>query len=668
MKILSPVGNFESLKAAIYSGADEVYLGVNEFNARNNIDGFNLENLFNAVSFAHLFGVKVALAINILFSDCELEDALKVAVTAYNAGVDALIVQDLGLIKLLSTNYPEIELHASTQMGIHNLEGVRAIEKYGFKRVVLSRETPLSEIKRIKENTDIEIEYFAQGALCVSFSGNCYLSSYLFGASGNRGRCKQPCRLPYTLVKGGKVYKKGYLLSAKDFNMLGRLSDLKAAGVDVIKIEGRARRPYYVAAATKAYYNALNGKSVEKEELELGFNRTYTEGYFNGNGKIISEIQGHIGIWAGRIEKVKYGKKFNEVFLSSTRELKPKSTFKIFGGGVEKTTLTAYDLIEVKKGLYRLTTTHNLSVGDQARLIADFNKETWAQNLTPKKQVEINIFAEDGAPIRAVTRVDDREITVLGCVCERAKSKPITEQEIKENFSKSETFDAKICVKQLDEVFILKKDFNEFRRNVFSEIYSAKTEKYKRNLSAQKIKKNYSVIKFTDFQTVKSVDESFIEKNVIYSPEEYILEDVLRFKNKCETLNKKAYLDTPNFALKEDIDLLKNIIEKSGVGIIANNYYALTLSSNVVIGAGLNVYNKCAAEEFSLPVITAESDISSRVDYPYMTLRHCPIKAHINSSCNKCAYEDGFKYITDSGKELKLKRKKLSTCTFYLTD
>ena len=186
MKILSPAGNFECLKVAVFNGADEVYLGVNQFNARNNIDGFTMQNLKEAVDFAHLYGVKVLLAINILFTNNEMQSALDTVVEGYNMGVDAFIVQDLGLASLINENYPEIELHASTQMGLHNLEGVKAVKKYGFKRVVLARETPLSEIKRIKENCGVEIEYFVHGALCVSFSGNCYMSSYLLDASGNR--------------------------------------------------------------------------------------------------------------------------------------------------------------------------------------------------------------------------------------------------------------------------------------------------------------------------------------------------------------------------------------------------------------------------------------------------------------------------------------------------
>ena len=305
MKILAPAGNFESLRQAVYNGADEVYLGINDFNARNNIDGFTLENLELAVDFCHLYNVKVCLAINILFSDDELFSALNTALKAYSFGVDYFIVQDLGLASLLKKFAPKIILHASTQMGIHNLEGVLSILPYGFSRVVLARETPLEEINRIRKNTNVEIEYFAHGALCVSFSGNCYLSSYLNNASGNRGKCKQLCRLPFTLEKNGKVLKQGYLLSAKDFDLSENLKTLEDAGVDVIKIEGRARRPFYVAITTRQYKNALIKNKTDKELLALAFNRGFTNAYFDGNGKIISSFQNHIGLNVGKIIKDK---------------------------------------------------------------------------------------------------------------------------------------------------------------------------------------------------------------------------------------------------------------------------------------------------------------------------------------------------------------------------
>ena len=425
MKLLSPVGNLESLKVAVSSGADEVYLGINDFNARNNIDGFNLTTLKSAVDYAHVFGVKVNLAINILFGDSELQQAVDTIVDAYNMGVDSFIVQDLGLASIIRENYPEIELHASTQMGIHNLEGAKWAEEFGFRRIVLARETPLNEIKRISDNTNLEIEYFAQGALCVSFSGNCYLSSKLFDASGNRGRCKQLCRLPFTMKKNGKALKTGYLLSAKDFLMIDRLEDLKRAGVDVLKIEGRARRPFYVGAVTREYFKALHSEKINKENIMLGFNREYTEGYFNGNGDVISPYNNHIGIKVGKVLKVNSGKKFSEVIISSNRELTPKSSFKFFDEKTERCVLTAFDLKQIDKHKFALTTTQKVVVGDDVHLIIDAKEEDEVLSAVKKLPVNIELTLKVGEPICAVANVCGEMVKVVGAILEPASNQPL---------------------------------------------------------------------------------------------------------------------------------------------------------------------------------------------------------------------------------------------------
>ncbi|MBQ8427342.1 MAG: U32 family peptidase [Clostridia bacterium] len=669
MKILSPAGNFESLKLAVYNGADEVYLGINEFNARNNIDGFTMENLSNAVDFAHLYGVRVCLAINILFTDQEILDAVNIILNAYELGVDCFILQDLGLIKIISENYPQIEIHASTQMGIHNLEGVQAVLKYGVKRVVLARETPLKEIKRIKENCSVGIEYFAQGALCVSFSGNCYLSSYLLGASGNRGRCKQLCRLPYTLMRDDRKIKKGYLLSAKDFNLSKRLKDLKDAGVDVIKIEGRARRPFYVGIATSEYYKAINGKTVSQENIRLAFNRDYTEGYFNGNGNIISTFNNHVGIEVGKVVKVNSGKNFNQVYFTSNRELSPKSTFKIFNNGIEKNVLTAYDLKKIGDENYLLTTTQKVENGGTVRLIIDELFENKVLSNYVKRTVKIQIIAKKGEPLTAFFIVNGKEITVTGAVAVQAKNSPLTQKQIIECFKKSEYFLPELTVDMTESLFVQKSALNEFRREVYDRLYSEIISAYKKNIERVSIKKATALNKFIDFQIIEKLDEPIIERNVIYSPATYTVENVVEFIEKCRKNKANPYLDTPNFALEEDIKLLKKIISTTGISIVANNYYALQLKDvPIVIGAGLNVYNSYSANAFEKPFITAENDTGERINYPYMTLRHCPIKSHVGGDCKNCKYSEGYYYLTDSGRKLKLKRKKLFDCTFYLTD
>ncbi|MBQ7327744.1 MAG: U32 family peptidase [Clostridia bacterium] len=668
MKILSPVGNFESLKMAVFNGADEVYLGINDFNARNNIDGFGLADLQEAVQFAHTFDVKVNLAINILFSDEEMQKALDIVVDAYNMGVDSFIVQDIGLANLIFKHYPQIEVHASTQMGLHNLEGVKFAEKMGFKRVVLARETPLQEIENIRKNTSVEIEYFAQGALCVCFSGNCYLSAYMCDASGNRGKCKQLCRLPYTFEKNGKMLKKGFLLSAKDFNMIDRLADLKAAGVDVLKIEGRARRSAYVAMTTRQYFNALHNRNIDKKQLKLAFNREFTAGYFDGNGKIISYYQNHIGIKIGRVEKVSYGKRFNEIVISSSEPLSPKSTFKVFANGKEKTTLSAFDLKQLAKGKYVFTTTQKLAVGDEVSLIVDAKLEESLLGETKKAKVNIKLFAENGKPIVARVEVLGKFVEVEGQVCQPAQKQPLTEKEIADNFKKHELFEGKVEVCKLDNVFMPKQQLNEFRRNVFDKVFEVVTNAFRHDLKKIEVKTNYKAKSLEDFEIVENQDQKFVAQNVIYSPSVYDLADIQKFVDKCNKHNKKAWLDLPNFALDKDVQMLKEIVAKTNVAVVANNHYALDFDCEKVIGWGLNVFNSHAAGFYDLSILAAEGNVGCKVSAPYMTLRHCPFKSHLQANCANCPYADGYTYRMDNGKVLSLKRKKMSTCTFYLTD
>lgn len=663
MKLLSPAGDFESLKMAIFYGADEVYLGVKDFNARN-IEGFSLTSLREAVDFAHIYGVKVHLAVNILFSNSELQQALNLVVDAFNLGVDAFIIQDLGLASLISKNYPEICIHASTQMGLHNLEGVQFAKSVGFSRVVLARETPLKEIKRIKQNCDIEIEYFAQGALCVSFSGNCYLSSYLCGASGNRGKCKQLCRLPYKLFDGNKKLAEGYLLSAKDFCMADRLQELKDAGVDAIKIEGRARRPYYVAVATREYRNALDGKPADLSELKLAYNRDFTPGYFDGNGNIISNYKNHIGVQIGKITKVVRGKNFNEMFISSRQKIAPKSTIKIFDGFVEKNTLTLFDIKEVGKNLYRATTTQNVENGLDVNLIIDASKND-VESFVKKVEITLKIRAVAGEKIKAEFVYGKNAFEFEGPVCEIAKNQAIKTQDIIDNFAKNPYFSPRLFI-ETKNAFVPKQKLNEFRRNVYEKIFEIKTENNNKNLNKTKIDTNVLTKGFENFETAQNSSGNYHNKNVIYSPEIYDVLDVEKFVENCKKQNKIPYLYTPNFALKKDIEIIENIIEKTHINIVANNYYALSFSTQKVAGAELNVFNNISANVLGVSVVCAEGEGFPKMPAPFMTLRHCPMKSHLHANCSNCPYHEGYYYVLESGKTLKLTRKKLSTCTFYL--
>ncbi len=281
-EILSPVGNREMLEAAVRSGADAVYLGAKDFSARRNAENFTNEELKNAIEYCHIRGVRVYLTLNILIKDSEIESAFLLARDAYNIGIDGIIIQDLGLARILHEKIPQLPLHASTQLTVHSPSALIPLKELGFVQVVAAREMSKPELKALCEKADelgIIVEVFVHGALCMSMSGQCLLSAFLGSRSGNRGLCAGPCRLPFA-AKGGT----GYDLSLKDLSLLEHLNELKSIGVKSFKIEGRMKRPEYVAAATAACRQALHNGFVDptlSETLKNVFSRQgFTDGYY----------------------------------------------------------------------------------------------------------------------------------------------------------------------------------------------------------------------------------------------------------------------------------------------------------------------------------------------------------------------------------------------------
>ncbi len=293
IELLSPVGDFECLKAAVQNGADSVYFGANLFSARAFAHNFDEAELKKAIEYAKLRGVKTNLTLNTLIKDNEFDNAIKLASKAYEFGIDAIIIQDLGLAKKLIELFPDLPMHGSTQMTIHNLNGALKLQELGFKRVVLSRELSLTEIEYICKNTSIEIECFVHGALCISYSGQCLFSSMLGGRSGNRGKCAGPCRLPYKLIENDKAIDSGYLLNTRDLCGLEFLPQLINAGVDCLKIEGRMKSPEYVATVTNIYRkyidlayskNDFNINIEDKKTLLQAFNRgNFSSGHLDSS-------------------------------------------------------------------------------------------------------------------------------------------------------------------------------------------------------------------------------------------------------------------------------------------------------------------------------------------------------------------------------------------------
>ena len=348
VELLAPVGSFETLKAAVQNGANAVYLGGKDFGARASANNFDRDELKEAVKYAHIRGVQVFVTTNTLRKENEIEDFLEYAKFLYDIDVDAIILQDIGMARLIKRELPDFELHASTQMVAHSLEDVKYLESVGFDRVVLAREVTVEEIKYICDNCKADIEVFVHGALCVCYSGQCLMSSMIGNRSGNRGRCAQPCRQRYELIDvytGEVVNSNGdYLLSPRDLNAIEEIDKVIDAGVHSLKIEGRMKRPEYVATVIDGYrktideYLATNKLNVSDEtinDLYTIFNRKFTKGLLLGDvGKDMmnSQLPNNQGLYVGTV--VDYNKKAKRLKIKLANTLKKGDGINLGGGTI----------------------------------------------------------------------------------------------------------------------------------------------------------------------------------------------------------------------------------------------------------------------------------------------------------------------------------------------
>lgn len=702
VELLAPAGDFESLKAAINNGANAVYLGIDTFNARSNIQNFNMSNLHDAVNYAHLFGVKIYLALNILIKDEEFNQVFELVEKALQFNVDAFIIQDIGVAYYLKQKFPYIELHASTQMGFNNLEGALFAKKVGFKRVVLARETPLEEIKRIKENCDIELEYFVQGALCVAYSGNCYLCSLLANSSGNRGKCKQFCRLQYT-IKNDNLTKKGYLLSTKDFCMIPKLEDLIEAGIYSLKIEGRARRPAYVAQSVKTYREILdnNFNFTEKNftDLKKVYNRgDYSCGYLVNNSIIYSKCQNHIGVEIGEVINFHKGKKFNEIFIKTNYLLKKDDVVKFFKNEVEQGIISINDISKLEKDIYRITTTNIIEKNCKVRLIVDSENERKVLSNYKKINVEINFYAKEGEKAKLVLKTENGYAEqTSNFLVEKAKSSPLTEFECKTQLTKlGEMFYCNNFSCEVEDVFMAKSQLNQMRRLALEKLEQNILDNYnKQNKIYQKQIKTDKKISLTNLQIspqrallsdsfenlIKNQDKKQIK---ILQPSNYGYEWFKKYYDKYYDYN--IFISFPIITNSEEVLLIKKILTYcKNWGIYANNYYVFTLTdpNKIMVGSNMNIYNSYSVmfyknlgiKNIVLSIENIENNLIKNNGtnlfafekfYPeYMYFKHCPLKEHFASKCNSCLYKNNLDCKLNN-REFKLLRRRFLQCHFVL--
>lgn len=396
MELLSPVGNFDNLIAAVQNGADAVYLGANSFNARAGAQNFDKTELEKAILYARKRGVDVHLTLNTLLYQAELKEALELAEFAYQCGVSAIIVQDIGFGMELIKCFPNLPIHCSTQMTISNLDGVKLMQKLGFKRAVLARELSLQEIAEIRKNTDMELECFGHGALCVSYSGQCLFSSIVGGRSGNRGLCAGPCRLNYHLLKNGKKEESGYLLSPRDICTLEILPQLVELGIDSLKIEGRKKSYEYVSIVTKMYRKYLDLAKDKTQEYRLEpedlkqilqiYNRGgMGTGYFENRQNIVyKEKPNHLGLYVGNVKGI--DKKQKKIALDLVEP--------VFTGDVINICENTSYISEVKNGncVGEIKNIEKIKLGDKVyRIVSNqLNKKQWEIYQKEIKKVEIS--------------------------------------------------------------------------------------------------------------------------------------------------------------------------------------------------------------------------------------------------------------------------------------
>lgn len=665
IELLSPVGDFECLKAAVQNGANAVYFGAKSFGARAFASNFDNQTLEEAINYAKLRGVKTNLTLNTLIKENEFEDAFNLAKKAYEFGIDAIIIQDLGLAKELIKKIPDLPLHASTQMTVHNLEGVKLLEELEFKRVVLSRELSLEEIEYICKNSNIEIEVFIHGALCISYSGQCLFSSMIGGRSGNRGKCAQTCRLPYELIeeKNNEILKldKGYLLSTRDLCSLEYLPMLINSGVTSFKIEGRMKSPEYVATVTKIYrkYIDIALDKTKKYEIEdedkiklmQVFNRGgFSHGHLDSSENrnlVFKEKQNNMGLYLGKVLKFNKNKGIITSTVQSNLSVGDGITFE-----KEPTKYTVSELLNknqnIKEALPNQTVSFgrmkgSINIGDKIYKISGKNLSDEAKNSYSKENVKNKLDCilkiKNGEKIFAEISCPQFNIStnyIYDYIPEPAVKTSITKETIISKFNK--TLDTEFEFTNFnigldDNLFIPVSVLNDIRRTGINMIREKIINSFKHN-SVSSI--TLEMPNFDNKNDIKNTKISLLLNNLnfdytklnkvdkLYIPLKYFLNDkYYEFLNYFSN-NFNLYIYLPTIIRKNSIDLTKNTIEKSLnkyniKGIVISSLSELKLlpknSNNLDIVGNytLNLYNTFSAKalkdfDFSCITISPELD------------------------------------------------------------
>ena len=672
-EILAPAGDKNSALAAINSGADAIYLGLRQFSARSSAANFDLAEFKKIVNYAHLFGVRVHVALNTLIKQDEVKDFISSACEAWNAGADALIIQDIFLGRAIHSAYPKIVLHLSTQAGICNEYGARLAKEFGFSRVILARETAFEDIKKIARI--IETETFVQGALCTCFSGQCYLSSFAGGNSGNRGRCKQPCRKLYSIDRSG-FEDMAYRISPSDLSVGDSILKLKDAGVYSFKIEGRMRRPEYVAAAVGYYRSVLRGEKGDISALKRTYNRgNYTKGLAFGQDKsfLSPAVQGHIGEYVGTV-KVVDGKFFCESGMRFARG----DGFKILRSGRE---VCGGIFDGDSRGGFYINASKRLKNGDKVFVTTDTALN--ARLSSVKRSLPVKIQARFCAGERP--RVCMNGVEYVGdCELGVAQNRPLTADDIAVSFKKVGELPFDV---QIDEIvvdgapYLGMSALNSFRRAAYGKLVYCLTRVERLPVTAEMdipAPVHGACIK----SAVIASDLNGVCADIgILKPEDYSVD----FVSLASDFRGEKFLYLPAFLSGKDIDIISSAC-KYFDGIYCEGTYAVALAKELkkplFAGVGFNVFNTfsvdylkdnvryfCVSKELTsseiAPLNAPNAFALAAGGIKVMDLIYCPF----GKTCSGCDRRNMYTLTDEAGRRFPMRRyeiKRGDGCRFEL--
>ena len=723
VELLAPVGSFEALKAAVQNGANAVYLGGKDFSARASANNFDREELKEAVKYAHIRGVRVFVTTNTLIKQNELEDFIEYIKFLYDINIDALILQDIGAAMIIKKLLPDFELHASTQMVAHSLEDVKYLEGLGFDRVVLARELNVGEIKHICDNTNVDIEVFVHGALCVCYSGQCLMSSMIGNRSGNRGRCAQPCRQRYTMIDittGEEVSSDGdYLLSTRDLNAIEEINQIIDAGVHSLKIEGRMKKAEYVATVIGSYRDAVDNYLRTKKvnvshdvmaDLYTIFNRKFTKGFLLGEvGKDVmnSQVPNNQGLYIGKV--VDYNKKAKRLKIALEENLKKGDGINL-GGGVIGRIIKGKEITDIG---YKGEIIEIDFIGEARRnqmifktsdtKLMDKVQSTFKQDKELAKSFidgEISLKLGEN-PVIKFTDLQGNEAKVVGdFIIEKALKVPMSEEKIETQLRKlgNTPYELRHLKIDLDDGISLPISvINQIRRECIDKLSEERIEIKDRKYKNKKISYNperavrqknkmirvkvknleqlKEAVKF-DIDAVYYEDESTIEeaikignknnKNVIYSAPRIIRNKEYNRLNKIKNLNLESIL----IGTLGSIEFFRN--KNFCVDYYLNSFNSETINhfknegaSTVCISQELNTSE--IMETLSYTDLEVESVVYGYA--PMMISEYCPMGVVVrdckkNKRCGICK-ESKYALRDFKGEEYRLSQDLFCRTTIY---